>query len=154
VRKRVYVICLLAFAYSNSFAQKAGELNWILGTWKINTSNGIIIESWKTVNDSTLQGRNYFIKTSNDTIPQESLELTFRKGEWVYIPTVKGQNNDQPVSFKIIFIGKNEFISENPSHDFPQRISYRRIKALLFASIEGRRKGKYSKQNFDFSEVE
>jgi hypothetical protein len=43
-----------------------------------------------------------------------------------------------------------EFICENPSHDFPQRIAYRRIENDLFASIEGRKNNKYSKQNYDF----
>jgi len=44
-----------------------------------------------------------------------------------------------------------KIISENPEHDFPQWIAYQKKKQQLFASIEGKNKGKYSKQNFDFS---
>jgi len=120
------------------------------GTWKINTGSGSIVEQWHIANDSTLSGKSSFVKNGTDTIPQETIELAFRNGDWYYIPTVKNQNNSQPVSFKVILLKGSEFISENPAHDFPQRIAYRRIKNQLFASIEGRRNGKYSKQNFDF----
>jgi hypothetical protein len=131
-------------------AQKSEQLKWISGTWKINTGNGTIVEQWQIANDSTLAGKSYFVKNGTDTIQQETIELSFRNGDWHYIPTVKNQNNNQPVAFKIIFLRGTEFISENPAHDFPQRIAYRRIKNQLFASIEGKRNGKYGKQNFDF----
>jgi hypothetical protein len=55
------------------------------------------------------------------------------------------------VKFKVIFLKATEFICENPAHDFPQRIAYRRIKQQLFASTEGKKNGRYNKQNFDFS---
>jgi hypothetical protein len=108
------------------------------------------LEQWQIANDSTLIGKSLFVKNGTDTIPQETIELAFRNGEWFYIPTVINQNNAQPVRFKVIFSKGTEFISENPAHDFPQRIAYRRIKNQLFASIEGKKNGKYGKQNFDF----
>ena len=132
------------------WAQKSATPVWLVGTWKINTGNGVIVEQWKQVNDSTLQGKSMFVKAAGDSALQESLELSFRNGVWNYISTVVGQNKGLPVAFKVIYLGRTEFISENPAHDFPQRIAYRRIKNNLFASIEGNRKGKYSKQNFDF----
>lgn len=109
-----------------------------------------MIEQWKQSNDSTFQGKSLFVKAPGDSVLQESIELSLRKGEWSYNPTVVDQNNRQPVKFQIIFIGKGEFICENPAHDFPQRIAYRRIQNSLFASIEGKRKRKYAKVNFDF----
>jgi Domain of unknown function (DUF6265) len=125
-------------------------MKWMVGSWKINTGSGSIVEQWQITNDSTLSGKSYFVKNGTDTIPQETIELAFRNGDWFYIPTVKNQNNGHPVSFKVILLKGPEFISENPAHDFPQRIAYRRIKNQLFASIEGRRNGNYGKQNFDF----
>jgi Domain of unknown function (DUF6265) len=144
----LFILCL--FAAQNIFSQKTEAVKWMTGTWKINAGAGTIVEEWKIANDSTLSGKSYFVKNGTDTIPQETIELSFRNGDWYYIPTVKNQNNAQPVSFKIILLKGTEFISENPAHDFPQRIAYRRIKNQLFASIEGKRNGKYGKQNFDF----
>jgi hypothetical protein len=135
-------------------AQKAETFKWMEGTWSINAGKGTIVEKWTMVNDSTLKGKSFFIKEGKDTIPQETIELSFRNGGWSYIPTAIGQNNNQPVEFKIIFQKGTEFIAENPAHDFPQRIAYRRIKNGLFASIEGKRKDKYGKQNFDFTLLE
>lgn len=135
----------------NVNAQKSEQMKWLAGSWKINTGNGIIQEDWKIQDDSTLIGRSIFIKNGKDTIPQESIELSFRNGDWYYSPTVASQNNGQAIPFKVIFIKGTEFISENPEHDFPQRISYRRIKTQLFASIEGRKNAKFAKMNFDYS---
>jgi len=131
-------------------AQKATQFNWLVGTWKMNAGSGQVIEQWKQLNDSTFQGKSLFVKAPGDSVLQENIELSLRKKEWSYNPTVVDQNNRQPVKFQIIFIGKGEFICENPAHDFPQRIAYRRIQNSLFASIEGKRKEKYVKVNFDF----
>jgi Domain of unknown function (DUF6265) len=141
----------LAFLFTQTaIAQQSTSLKWIVGTWRIATPNGTVIEKWKVANDSTFTGKSFFVKTNGDSIPQETIELRLRKGEWAYVPTVQGQNNNQPTIFKVVFMGKEEFISTNPTHDFPQRIAYRRVKNQLFASIEGSGKGKYGKQNFDF----
>jgi hypothetical protein len=148
--KKISFSLLLLLSVHLLSAQKAEQMKWMAGTWKINTGSGSIVEQWHIANDSTLSGKSSFVKNGTDTIPQETIELAFRNGDWYYIPAVKNQNNNQPVSFKVILLKGSEFISENPAHDFPQRIAYRRIKNQLFASIEGRRNGKYSKQNFDF----
>ena len=149
IKSRLLILALLFC--SAIFSQKTEEVKWLIGTWKINTPNGTVVEKWQFKNDSTLEGKSCFVRNNTDTIPQEKIEMAFRNGDWYYIPTVSNQNNNQPVSFKVIFTRGTEFISENPTHDFPQRIAYRRIKNQLFASIEGKRNGKYGKQNFDFS---
>jgi Domain of unknown function (DUF6265) len=151
VMKRLFTCLILIVLTTHGNAQSAEPLKWMLGTWKINTGQGFVVEQWSMLNDSTFSGRSFFVKANHDTIPQEVIQLALRKGQWYYIPTVEGQNNNQPVSFPLQFIGKSEFISINPNHDFPQRIAYRRIKNQLFASIEGLKKNKYIKQNFDFS---
>ena len=143
----VAVILLAAGKYANA---QADALKWIVGSWKINNGATQVVEEWQQSNDSTFTGKSYFVKNNRDTIPQETIELAYRNGSWSYIPTVNNQNNGQPVLFKLIFLKGTEFICENPKHDFPQRIAYRRIGNQLFASIEGKRNGKHSKQNFDF----
>jgi hypothetical protein len=132
-------------------AQKVDQLKWLLGVWKINTGNGYVVEKWIQNNDSTLTGKSMFVKIPGDSAIQETIELSLRKGQWSYTPTVVNQNNGQPVTFHVFYLGRGEFICENPAHDFPQRIAYRRIKNSLHASIEGRRNGVYSKRNFDFT---
>lgn len=150
MKRGFYCLLPLLFIGSNVFSQNTEAFKWLTGTWKIATPGGAVIEHWKIINDSTLAGESVFIKNGTDTMPQEKVELAFRNGGWYYIPTVQSQNNNEPVKFKVILLKGTEFISENTAHDFPQRIAYRRIRQQLFASIEGRKKGRYDKQNFDF----
>lgn len=152
---RLVLLCALIFPPASLLSQKAENFNWLTGKWKISTGNGAILESWTMVNDSTLHGVSCFIRNNGDSIPQENIELVMRRGQWQYIPTVTGQNNNLPVAFPLIFQKGNEFIALNPEHDFPQRIAYRRISATqVLASIEGMKNGAYRKQNFDFIRVE
>jgi len=151
MKKILFCLSILLVSIAGVRAQVAEQMKWMAGTWKINAGSGLIVEQWQIINDSTLSGKSMFVKNGTDTIPQETIELAYRSGSWYYIPTVNNQNNALPVQFKVFFLKGTEFISENPAHDFPQRIAYRRIKNQLFASIEGRKSGKYGKQNFDFS---
>lgn len=151
---KLIMLFVAAFSISSHAPIPATDaFKWMLGSWQIQAGNSLIVEQWTVANDSTLSGRSFFIKDGKDTIPQETIELAFRKGEWYYIPIVQGQNEGKPVWFKLIHAKGQEFISENPEHDFPQRISYRRWKDQLFASIEGRKNGVFRKQNFDFTRV-
>jgi hypothetical protein len=153
--KKIFCIVLTSMLISGSLCgQQAEALKWLVGTWTINTANGYIIEQWNMVDDSTFQGKSVFVNSANDSILQEVLELSFRRGEWTYYAQVVRQNNNKPIPFRVTFVGRGEFISENPTHDFPQRIAYRRVRNSLFASIEGINKGRYSKQNFDYSSIE
>jgi hypothetical protein len=147
---KLLAMLFLMTGFNERHSQKAEELRWLVGIWTLETEQGFVVEKWKILNDSALSGCSVFIKNGNDTIPQESLELSYRKGQWTYISTVQGQNNNRPVPFKMIFLKGTEFICENPTHDFPQRISYRRINHRLFATIEGRKNGILRKENFDF----
>lgn len=146
--------CVLVFTVLlmplSAKSQKTDSMKWMIGVWKIATPGGTVVETWQIANDSTLVGKSDFVKSKTETIPQETMELAYRDGSWYFISTVQNQNNGQPVRFKVIFAKGTEFISENPTHDFPQRIAYRRIKQNLFASIEGTKGSRFSKQNFDF----
>ncbi|OOG76195.1 DUF6265 family protein [Algoriphagus sp. A40] len=146
-----HILLLIGFLITGATsAQQPISMIWMEGVWKIETGRGQIVETWKILNDSTLTGESRFVTTSGESMLQERLELSRRNGVWAYTSTVEGQNNNQPVSFKVIFARGTEFISENPAHDFPQRISYRRVEDRIFASIEGRKNDNYNKQNFDF----
>ncbi|MCX6317603.1 MAG: DUF6265 family protein [Bacteroidetes bacterium] len=154
MRKNSLLLYILIISCTLVNAQPAATFNWLEGTWIIQTGKGTIVEKWQKANDSTWNGQSFFVKDGKDTIPQEKIELSYRNGNWAYIPTALGQNNNQPVTFSIVFFKGTEFVAENPAHDFPQRIAYRRIKEKLCASIEGKRNGKYGKQNFDFIRVQ
>jgi hypothetical protein len=57
-------------------------------------------------------------------VSTEALLVVEMAGEVYYIP--KPRENEYPVAFKLISATDSVFVFENTSHDFPQRITYRR----------------------------
>lgn len=124
------------------------QLNWLEGTWKNETKEGLGIETWSRENDSVYNGRSFFI-IGKDTVSSESIRLEQRGKEILYIPVVKGQNDGKPVTFPLVQANNDQWIFENPKHDFPTKISYTRIgQDSLLAEISGVIEGKASSQQF------
>ncbi|MEO6232211.1 MAG: DUF6265 family protein [Ferruginibacter sp.] len=130
------------------------QLNNLQGTWMMKTGKGFIGESWKKINDSTLQSNGFMIK-DGDTINAENVQLIKNKAGIFYIPTVTNQNNQQPVTFRLTSSANNEFIFENPLHDFPKRIGYQLIaNDSLIAWIDGGKEQAGSRKMFNYKRVE
>lgn len=129
--------------------EKLEKMNWLVGQWENTTPEGLLTETWTKVNDSTFSGQTYFIKNEKDTVHSESIVLTQSKGEVIYRPTVKGQNNDEPVDFKLTSEVENSFTFENPKHDYPQKIVYKKVNdTSLIATISGIQQGKQSSESY------
>ncbi|TAH42966.1 MAG: hypothetical protein EYC69_03830 [Bacteroidetes bacterium] len=123
---------------------------WLLGNWSNEMKGQMIAEYWTKTNDSLFQGIGFGLK-GQDTIFKEMLQIIQIDGEIYYVPTVSGQNDNQPVLFKMIEVGENYFVSENKEHDFPQIIRYKlESPEVLFAVIEGTNQGKETKREFRF----
>lgn len=121
---------------------------WLLGKWENQTQRGKMVEEWSELNDSTFAGRSYMI-TATDSISLESVLLKKEGNDLYYIPTVKGQNNDQPVKFKLTSSTTNSLVFENPAHDFPQKISYTlESERSLLAEISGMMNGQQRSRKF------
>lgn len=127
------------------------KASWLIGTWENNSPQGNLSETWSKENDSVYKGNSYFIK-GKDTLHHESVLLSQNGNQLVYSPTVKGQNNDQPVAFKMTSITDTKMVFENMGHDFPQRIAYNKVTSdSLVAQISGIQEGKPSSENYPMS---
>lgn len=127
------------------------KLYSLAGTWKMETSKGVLYESWQKINDSTLKSRSYKVNGS-DSVWLEAVELV-RRGEKIqYIPTVQGQNDNKPVAFTLSKLENDIYIFENKTHDFPQRIVYVIPQNnALRAWIEGEVNGKLKKIEYNYA---
>ncbi|MBK9689591.1 MAG: hypothetical protein IPO65_18255 [Saprospiraceae bacterium] len=135
-------------------AQSHKSPDWLLGEWKLTLKNNkTLMESWTKAGDSLFVGESKMVAADGSVTPQETIRMQLKADGWYYQPTAFGQNENQEVGFKVIFISGLEFIAENPAHDFPQRIQYRRLGEKLYASIEGKNGDKYGKINFDYVPV-
>lgn len=128
---------------------KLEKMNWLIGKWENKLPEGLLTETWKKDNDSTFSGTTYFIINKKDTVHSETIILTQLKEELIYRPTVKGQNNDEPVDFILTSDSENNFVFENPKHDYPKRIAYQKVDInRLVATISGKQQGKESLDSY------
>ena len=131
--------------------EKLEKLDWLIGTWEQKLPDGILIESWTKENDSTFLGKNLFIN-EKDTIHAESIVLTQKNDKLLYISTVNGQNNDEPTTFTLTLDADNTVSFENQAHDYPQKITYRKVSSnRLIATISGLQQGKTSQESYSMA---
>ena len=129
------------------------KLSWLVGSWKLATPDGTAYEVWKKDNETTFSGKSFFVK-GKDTIPQETISLQETAEGLCYIPTVHDQNGGKPVSFALTVADNGTFVFENPAHDFPQKITYRKITDdSLYAAISGKTGGKEHVEDFPMGRV-
>ena len=128
--------------------RKIINAEWLVGTWSSASASGTNYEVWKKESDTVLVGSSFSVQ-QNDTVQSESVRLIQEGDEVSYIPIAHGQNNDLPVTFKLIFIDSVKMVFENKEHDFPQNISYQRISAdSLVAEISGVINGTFKARQF------
>ena len=70
-------------------------------------------------------------------------------GKVTYTPTVQGQNDNMPVTFTMTSKTDDAMTFENPEHDYPKKIVYRKVSAdSLVAEISGVQQGKPSSERY------
>ncbi len=145
---RRVVLCLL-FAIGVATAQSSGQstgqafsvdrLRWMSGCWVSDDGKERLEEFWMKPAGQSMIGLSRTI-AGGKTVFFEYAEIAETKGEVAY--TVALGIGARSVSFKLIKGTDTEAVFENLTHDFPQRIIYRRASAnSLFARIEGSEKG-------------
>lgn len=100
-------------------------LQWVLGSWQAENDRILTRESWSRVSPSTYEGRGEVIrKTSGEKDGVETLRLVEMSGGIYYIAKV--DHNDLPTAFRALSCSDEAAVFENPEHDFPKRLAYRR----------------------------
>jgi hypothetical protein len=162
VKKRVAIYLVVFFSWLNSCNSSKQKVitnastkvhlldtaQWFIGTWQNQTSEGLFTEKWEQKNDSVFIGISSVTLNNKDTAFSESISLEQKNDELFYIVSVKNQNKELPVSFKLISASAKQLVFENSKHDFPSKITYVKISedsivASIFGVIEGKEKTEY-----------
>jgi hypothetical protein len=148
------LICFLVFsACASTNNDDITKAEWLMGTWETKTERGSIYETWSKSANDEFSGRSYTVK-GKDTIVFEHIQLIQGQDSLFYIPTVKAQNDGLPVRFASKSISEQKLVFENPNHDFPQVITYKKVNAdSLIAVISGIRNGQEDEQIFPMKRV-
>lgn len=151
--KLIYTFLLLTVLIScdkakSSDTQKIHSLDWLIGTWENNSKEGNLSEVWAQKNDSTFNGVTYFIR-GRDTLHNETFVVNQTEDDVYYIPTVKGENNDKPVTFKLTQSTEKQVIFENPKNNYPSKVTYNQINAdSIVVEIGGVVDGVFSSEKY------
>lgn len=129
------------------------ELSSLAGTWKMSFDSSSVEEVWKKENDTLFKGYSYEVDGS-DTVITELIDLYLSGNEIFYVPTTYGQNDGNPVSFKLTSREGGAFNFTNPDHDFPTLISYLFVeKDHVVATVSGDVEGVNRALDFDYHRV-
>lgn len=147
---------LLAAAPSAPSAPSASAdgittLAWLAGCWEQRAGARLTQEQWMAPAGGVMLGLNRTL-VRDTTRAWEYLAITERDGRLVYTAKPSGQAE---TSFTSAFVSDTLVRFENPAHDFPQRIIYRRIGSdSLLARIEGPRGGEMRGIDFPMRRVD
>ena len=120
------------------------------GKWQL--ENSTTIEKWEK--DGELFKATVYKPLGKESLVSERIRLIEREGEIFFEATVRGQNKEKPVPFKLIESGKDRVVFKNETHDFPQTITYQFTSGdQMVATIEGRLNGKPEKFEFNYSRI-
>lgn len=121
------------------------DLVWLSGCWESIGGEPGSVEIWTRPAGGTLLGLGRTVK-GGKTVAHELMQIReTAPGRIVFIALPSGQTE---ATFPLVRLAGHEVVFENPGHDFPQRVIYRRENDLLTGRIEGVENGR--EKGFDF----
>jgi hypothetical protein len=103
--------------------QPLDKLSWLEGEWEGMTEQNITREEWTRSNDKLMTGGGYVL-AGTDTVFKEHLKLMARDTNIYYIVFIPGRPDS--TVFTLTRYANDEAVFENPEHDDPQRVIYKK----------------------------
>jgi hypothetical protein len=123
------------------------QLGWMSGCWTQALPDGVIEEHWMKPSGGSMLGMSRTIR-GGKTTEFEFLQIREVDGSLAYIAKPSGQSE---ATFPLESVTERELIFENATHDFPQRVIYRRTATGIAARIEGTMNGQSRGMDFPYS---
>ena len=132
-------LLLLASRVPGQQANPLQRLSWLAGCWQLERGSRTTIEMWMPPAAGLMLGASRTVVGRDSVREFEHVRLRADGEQIVFTALPSGQRE---ASFRSSEITDSSFTVENPAHDFPQRIMYRRRGAdSLIARIEGGGRG-------------
>ena len=131
-------------------APTVAQVGWMAGCWEQSAGARLIEEQWMRPRAGLMLGASRTV-VGDSLREYDQVALFQRGGQLVYAATPARQ---APAEFTSIAVSDSAVTFENPSHDFPQRIIYRRRGAdSLLARVEGMRGGQLRGSDYPYRRV-
>src|SRR5262249_40654559 len=142
------VLAVLA-ATSQPPTASVKDVAWIAGCWDLTRNGRHIAEHWMAPEGGTMMGVS---RTGAGGKTAEWEFLIVREG--ANGPEYGAKPSDQAeATFTSTRVSANDVVFENPAHDFPKRIIYKRDGDALTASIEGPMNGQTRRIDFPYAKA-
>ncbi len=139
------LVVALAPAQAAAPTSSVQDLAWLSGCWASIDGEPGSGETWTTPAGGTLLAVGRTVKRGK-TVSHEFMQIRETgSGQIAFIALPSGQKE---ASFPLVRLSGQEAVFENPQHDFPQRVIYRRNGDLLTGRVEGSESGEA--KGFDF----
>jgi hypothetical protein len=136
--------------YGQAAKSQLADVSWISGCWetKVAGKDLEISEQWMKPGGGMMIGAGRTIKAGK-TVDYEFIRIVEEADGIFYV--AKPTANKDETRFKLVKASASEVVFENLTHNFPQRIMYRRDGEKLHARIEGTREGKIRGIDFPYT---
>jgi len=125
-------------------------VGWMQGCWESSTPQRVVEEQWTAPRAGSMLGVGRTVRGER-LIEYEFVLLQEREGRLAYEAHPSGQPS---AVFKSSTVTGTMAVFENPEHDFPQRVGYRRDGAdAIVAWVEGTENGKPRRIEFPYRRV-
>lgn len=137
----LYVLAFCVGISAQSNAKKVEDLAWLSGCWESNdkAKRSVFSEQWMKPAGGMMLGIGRTVK-NDKAVDYEFMRIEQRGDDIFFI--AKPRANKEETPFKLMELASSEATFENPDHDFPQRVVYKRQGTKLTGRIEGNRNGK------------
>jgi hypothetical protein len=127
----------VALAAAQAAASAEPDLDWLAGYWLSCDAGVEVSETWSNRRGGIMLGTS--ITSGDDAFGWEQSRIEAEEGGLTFHAQPRGQ---APAAFRLVRSAPGEVVFENPTHDFPQRVIYRRDGDRLTGRIEGRSGGR------------
>ena len=137
--KRITFVGLAMLLTAATPAERSGKtgvdkLSWMSGVWSGRQGHDRTEERWSPPKAGVMLGTNLTVSGSSAKAYEFLRIAADDKGRVIYWSSPQGR---QAVPFELVAAAPNEAVFENPKHDYPTRISYRREGNRMAATISG-----------------
>jgi hypothetical protein len=142
------VALLACGAWSTGLAAQGEPFGWLAGRWCLEAQGQLVEELWLPARGGIALGLSRTVE-ADKTVSFEYLRIERSATATQYLAQPQGR---PATAFALTASGADWARFENPAHDFPQRIEYRRDGDRLHASVAGPgADGKDTTLRFDYA---
>jgi hypothetical protein len=149
MRARLLLMVIVAGTGGSIHAKSSArieDMSWLSGCWSFAGKNGITEEHWLPPAGGAMLGLSRTIR-EDKMVQFEYLAIREVDGKLSYVATPSRQKE---TVFPLARHSPAELVFENPGHDFPQRVIYRKRPDGLAVRIEGVVDGNARSADFPF----